>query len=82
MSHAAIAGVGYTPFTRDSGRSVLDQATAACRAALDDAGLPASAVDGIVSFQVMHDSVPVQAVATTLALPGLRFAVDAGMRPS
>jgi acetyl-CoA acetyltransferase len=79
MSHAAIAGVGYTPFTRDSGRSVLDQATAACRAALDDAGLPASAVDGIVSFQVMHDSVPVQAVATTLALPGLRFAVDADL---
>ena len=24
---AAIAGVGYTPFTRASGRSVLDQAT-------------------------------------------------------
>jgi acetyl-CoA acetyltransferase len=79
MSHAAIAGVGYTPFTRDSGRSVLDQATAACRAALDDAGLPASAVDGIVSFQVMHDSVPVQAVATTLAVPGLRFALDADL---
>jgi acetyl-CoA acetyltransferase len=79
MSHAAIAGVGYTPLTRDSGRSVLDQATGACRAALDDAGLPASAVDGIVSFQVMHDSVPVQAVATTLSLPGLRFAVDADL---
>jgi acetyl-CoA acetyltransferase len=79
MSHAAIAGVGYTPFSRDSGRSVLDQATAACRAALDDAGLPASGVDGIVSFQVMHDSVPVQAVATTLGLPGLRFAVDADL---
>jgi acetyl-CoA acetyltransferase len=79
VNHAAIAGVGYTALTRDSGRSVLDQATAACRAALDDAGLPASAVDGIVSFQVMHDSVPVQAVATTLGLPGLRFAVDADL---
>jgi acetyl-CoA acetyltransferase len=79
MSHAAIVGVGYTPFSRESGRSVLDLATGACRAALDDAGLPASAVDGIVSFQVMHDSVPVQSVATTLALPGLRFAVDADL---
>jgi acetyl-CoA acetyltransferase len=73
---AAIAGVGYTPFTRASGRSVLDQATAACRAALDDAGLPTSSVDGIVTFQVMHDSVPAQAVATALALPGLRTSVD------
>ncbi|MDQ1374038.1 MAG: hypothetical protein QOJ09_1376 [Actinomycetota bacterium] len=79
MTAAAIAGVGYTAFTRDSGRSVLDQATEACRNALDDAGLAASAVDGIVSFQVMHDSVPAQAVATTLALPGLRLSVDADL---
>jgi acetyl-CoA acetyltransferase len=76
---AAVAGVGYTPFSRESGRSVLDQATAACRAAVEDAGLPLSAVDGIVSFQVMHDSVPVQAVATALALPGLRCSVDADL---
>jgi acetyl-CoA acetyltransferase len=79
VTAAAIAGVGYTAFTRDSGRSVLDQATEACRNALDDAGLAASAVDGIVSFQVMHDSVPAQAVATTLALPGLRLSVDADL---
>jgi acetyl-CoA acetyltransferase len=73
---AAVAGVGYTPFTRSSGRSVLDQATAACRAALDDAGLAATDVDGIVTFQVMHDSVPAQAVATALAVRGLRLSVD------
>ena len=76
---AAVAGVGYTAFTRDSGRSVLDQATEACRNALDDAGLEPSQMDGIVSFQVMHDSVPAQAVATTLALPGLRLSVDADL---
>jgi acetyl-CoA acetyltransferase len=76
---AAIAGVGYTPFTRESGRSVLDQATAACRAAVEDAGLAPTDVDGIISFQVMHDSVPAQAVATALALPGLRLAVDADL---
>jgi acetyl-CoA acetyltransferase len=74
---AAIAGVGYTPITRRAGRSVLDQALAACRAALDDAGLDAEAVDGIASFMLLYDSVPAQAVATGLALPGLRFAVDA-----
>ena len=73
---AAIAGVGYTPFTKASGRSVLDQATEACRAALDDAGMPAREVDGIASFMVMHDSVPGQAVATALAVEQLRFGVD------
>ena len=33
-------------------------------------------VDGIGSFMVMHDSVKCQAVATTLAVPGLRWSVD------
>ena len=74
---AAIAGVGYTPFTRCSGRSVLDQALEACRAAMDDAGVTRDDVDGVASFMLMHDSVPCQAVATGLALPGLRFVVDA-----
>jgi acetyl-CoA acetyltransferase len=76
---AALVGVGYTPFTRSSGRSVLAQAAQACRAAIGDAGLEPGDVDGIVSFSLMHDSVPVQAVATALALPGLRFAVDADL---
>jgi acetyl-CoA acetyltransferase len=73
---AALVGVGYTPFTRESGRSVLDLAHAASAAALDDAGLPRTDVDGIGSFMVMHDSVKCQAVATTLAVPGLRWSVD------
>lgn len=73
---AAIAGVGYTGFSRASGRSVLDLAHAACADALDDAGIPASDVDGVGSFMVMHDSVKCQAVATTLAVPGLRWSVD------
>jgi acetyl-CoA acetyltransferase len=76
---AAVVGVGYTPFTRSSGLSVLAQAAAACRAALDDAGLDHGDVDGIASFMLMHDSVPAQAVATALALPGLRFSVDADL---
>ncbi len=73
----AIAGVGYSPFTKASGRSVLDQALEACRGAVADAGLTASDVDGIASFMLMHDSVPAQAVATGLAVPGLRYSVDA-----
>jgi acetyl-CoA acetyltransferase len=76
-ARAAIAGVGYTPFTRRSGRSVLDQALEACRNAVDDAGIEAAQVDGIASFMLMHDSVPAVAVATGLALPGLRYVLDA-----
>ncbi len=76
---AAIAGVGYTELSRQSGSSVLRLADEACRAALDDAGLHASHVDGVASFMVMHDSVPAQAVATSLAVPQLRFVVDADL---
>jgi acetyl-CoA acetyltransferase len=76
---AAIAGVGYTDLTADSGRSVLDLAAEAGRRALDDAGLAARDVDGIASFMVMHDSVPCQALATALAVPELRFVVDADL---
>ena len=77
---AAITGVGYTPFSRDSGTSVLDLAAQACQAAIDDAGLARDEVDGVASFMVMHDSVPSQAVATVLALPeqGLLLDLDLG----
>jgi acetyl-CoA acetyltransferase len=74
--HAAVTGVGYTELSRNSGRTVLELATEACRAAIADAGVERTAVDGIASFAVMHDSVPTQAVATTLALPQLRFSLD------
>lgn len=73
---AAITGVGYTDLSKRSGRSVLDLATEACRNAIADAGLTTNDVDGVASFMVMHDSVPTQAVATTLGLPTLRYAVD------
>jgi len=73
---AAITGVGYTELSKRSGRSVLELATDACRSAIADAGLATDDVDGAASFMVMHDSVPTQAVATTLALPRLRFSLD------
>jgi acetyl-CoA acetyltransferase len=73
---AAITGVGYTQFSSNSGRSVLELAATACRAAIDDAGLDRSDVDGVLSFMVMHDSVPSQAVATVLGLPEQRLLLD------
>jgi acetyl-CoA acetyltransferase len=76
LTTAAIAGVGYTALTKSSGRTVLDQATEAARAAADDAGLPVQEIDGVVTFSVLNDSVSSEAVATTLALPRLRFPMD------
>ena len=76
MRGAVITGVGYTALERRSGRSVLELATDACRSAIADAGVARTEVDGIASFAVMHDSVPTQAVATTLALPQLRYSLD------
>jgi acetyl-CoA acetyltransferase len=76
QQRAAITGVGYTPFSRASGVSVLDLAAQAGQAAIDDAGLDRDEVDGIASFMVMHDSVPSQAVATVLALPEQRLLLD------
>ena len=73
---AAISGVGYTEFSNDSGRSVLALAREACAAAIADAGLAPTDVDGVASFMLNDDSVPCLAVATALALPQTRFAVD------
>ncbi|HEX9063539.1 MAG TPA: lipid-transfer protein [Streptosporangiaceae bacterium] len=47
---AAIAGIGATEFSKNSGRSELRLAAEAVRAALDDAGLTGADVDGLVTF--------------------------------
>jgi acetyl-CoA acetyltransferase len=72
----AIAGVGFTRLSKQSGRSVLDLATQASRAAVQDAGLTLPDIDGVGSFMVLGDSVSSEAVATALALPQLRYAMD------
>lgn len=72
----AIVGVGYSDISRESGRSVLSLAAEAGAAAIADSGLGAADVDGVLSFSLGGDSVPGQAVATTLALPQLSYAAD------
>jgi acetyl-CoA acetyltransferase len=76
MRTAAVVGVGYTELSKASGRTVLDLATEAGRRAAEDAGVPLSDIDGVVSFSVLGDSVSSEAVATSLAMPGLRFVMD------
>ncbi|GIM92117.1 lipid-transfer protein [Paractinoplanes toevensis] len=68
---AAIAGIGATEFSKDSGRSELRLAAEAIRAALDDAGLRPSDVDGLVTF-TMDDNAEI-AVAREIGAGELTF---------
>ncbi|NLU82143.1 lipid-transfer protein [Rhodococcus sp. HNM0569] len=68
---AAIAGIGATDFSKDSGRSELRLAAEAVTAALDDAGLSPSDVDGLTSF-TMDTNIEV-AVARAVGIPNLTF---------
>ena len=79
LGRTAIASVGYTKFSRASGRSVLDQATEAAQAALDDAGLPVGDVDGLANFSWDGDSIPSQALANSLGLGETPFLLDVQM---
>ena len=52
MTGSVIAGIGQTEFSKDSGRSALQLAAEAGLAAIRDAGLLPSEVDGLVTFAV------------------------------
>jgi acetyl-CoA acetyltransferase len=68
---AAIVGIGATEFSKDSGRTELRLAVEAVGAALADAGLSPSDVDGLVTFSM--DSNAEIAVARELGIPELSF---------
>ena len=65
----AVAGIGATEFSKDSGRSTLRLAVEACDLALQDAGLDAKQIDGIVTFTV--DENHEIDVARSLGIPEL-----------
>src|SRR5438309_2575374 len=71
MTTAAIAGIGATEFSKDSGRSELRLAVEAVRAALDDAGLTPGDVDGMVTFTM--DTSPEITVAQAAGMGELSF---------
>src|SRR5689334_9883436 len=71
----AIVGVGYTELSRASGRTVLELAVEACRAAIEDAGVDVADVDGIVIYG-LHDTTTAAAIATELRLLNARWTVD------
>ena len=68
---AAIAGIGATEFSKESGRSELQLSAEATLAALADAGLTPGDVDGLVTF-TMDNSSEI-ALARELGMGDLRF---------
>lgn len=50
LAKAAIVGIGQTEISKKSGRSELQLAAEAVKAALDDAGLTPADVDGMITF--------------------------------
>ena len=68
---AAIAGIGQTEFSKNSGRSELQLAAEAIKAALDDAGLRPADVDGMTTFTL--DTTDEIEVARALGCGDLTF---------
>lgn len=68
---AAIAGIGATEFSKESGRTEMRLAVECAQAALADAGIPASEVDGLVTF-VMDANEEIE-VARNLGCGDLTF---------
>lgn len=72
---AAIVGVGYTEYSKNSGVTTLNLAVRAILAALTDAGLSVADLDG-VSCHRIADSADPALVAQTLGVADLRFVRD------
>jgi acetyl-CoA acetyltransferase len=71
---AAIVGIGHTEYSRESGRSEWQLAVEAVKAALDDAGIDAGEVDGLIRFAA--DGVNQAQIARSFNLPNVRYYAD------
>ncbi|GAA3445010.1 thiolase C-terminal domain-containing protein [Planomonospora venezuelensis] len=72
---AAVAGIGMTALTRSSGRTELELAVEASRAACADAGVEPGEVDAVLSYH-LNDSAPVVQVAAALRIEPLGWHND------
>jgi acetyl-CoA acetyltransferase len=72
---AAIVGLGYTEFSRDSGVSTFALAARAVKAAVEDAGLQLDDVDGLATFGI-NDSIAPNFLAQALGIQSLSYFVD------
>src|SRR5450631_2685290 len=71
LGKTAIAGIGATEFSKESGRSELRLAVEAVDLALRDAGIEPSEVDGLVTFS--SDTNPEIEIARSLGMGELSF---------
>jgi acetyl-CoA acetyltransferase len=74
-AQAAIAGIGCTEFSRDSGVGTFTLAARAVKAAVADAGLDVGDVDGLCTFGT-NDSIAPNMLAQGLGIRDLRYYVD------
>ena len=74
-AQAAIAGIGCTEFSKDSGMSTFGLAARAIKTAVADAGLELSDVDGLATFGP-GDSVPPNTLAQGLGIPSMNWFLD------
>jgi acetyl-CoA acetyltransferase len=72
---AAIVGVGYTEFSKNSGVSTLALALRAIRSACDDAGIAVADLDGVACHRV-GDSVQAAVVMQALGMQDPHFFLD------
>ena len=72
----AIAGIGWTPFTRDSGTSAANLAAQACLTAIQDAGLTVRDIDGAITYFHEHqDTCAPRELAEMIGMPRSNFNV-------
>jgi acetyl-CoA acetyltransferase len=71
VRQAAVAGIGATEFSKDSGRSEWRLACESVLAAVEDAGIGVAEIDGFALFTM--ETNPEIAVARALGIPELKF---------
>jgi acetyl-CoA acetyltransferase len=71
----AIVGIGCTAYSRDSGVGVFTLAVDAVKAAVTDAGLQLSDIDGLCTYGV-NDSIAPNILAQAFGIQSLSFYVD------
>ena len=83
MREVAISGVGYSAIGRALDRTVGALTIDACTAALNDAGLKPTDVNGIATYPATGDSVPCFYVTDAMGIPRLDWFADlAGWMPA
>ncbi len=72
----AVVGAGYSPVSRRSDLTVLESATLAAKAAIEDAGLKPTDIDGVAQYGFPFEFVSTWEVAETLGFGELKFYSD------